>query len=609
MNDTPLHAPISPPRLQASARRILAAGAISDATVLVLCALVLFWGLGTLPIRDNNEALYAEIAKVMAAGGSWVIPHLDGVPYIEKPPLLYWLTAIAFKLFGTGAWQARLPSALAAWLLCAALLAFGRTLGAPRAGRIAALVAGSAFGYTLIARTILFDTLMVAFWIVALGCWFLAVERRERKWLRVAAVCIALSTLSKGPEAVLLLGLVVAWQIVRHPGTFRRAELLRFTLDPPAIALFLAITAPWMIAASLQQPGFAWFFFINETVMRFLGRRIPDDYHTGPWWYYLPKLLAGLAQWAPVFVAVALGPHLVPARPALVDARGPAAAAQDAALRRSGAIALASAALIVAFFSLAQDKGAYYILPVVPLLGWWAGTRIERFGSQRGMQTALVGAALCCVGLVAALWMGSDSSAFGQQFRNWGLPPGTSQDVRWLLADLAGLALLAAVLWLRRRIDAGMLALALMAWPMLHFTNRIELVKAAAISQAGVAATLRAQLLPGTRMYSWQTFEDEDASLLFYGLHPLRIIDSKSADLWFGCAARQGDGPCVDLSRFEAARERGPVAVWVARKRLAGWLATGAARGMRRIDFAHCVVFASDGPTAAGDDGDPTVSP
>ena len=90
-----------------------------DALVLLVAAACLFWGLGGPPIRDNNEALYADIAWAMARGGSWIIPHLDGVPYIEKPPLLYWLIALSFKAFGVGTWQARLPDALAAWLISA----------------------------------------------------------------------------------------------------------------------------------------------------------------------------------------------------------------------------------------------------------------------------------------------------------------------------------------------------------------------------------------------------------------------------------------------------------------------------------------------------------
>ena len=62
---------------------------VADALVLLLVGACLSWGLGQPPIRDNNEALYASIALAMSHGGSWLIPHLDGVPYIEKPPLLY----------------------------------------------------------------------------------------------------------------------------------------------------------------------------------------------------------------------------------------------------------------------------------------------------------------------------------------------------------------------------------------------------------------------------------------------------------------------------------------------------------------------------------------
>jgi len=267
--------------------------ALADGLVLLVAAVCLFWGLGAAPIRDTNEALYADIALTMAHGGSWIIPHLDGVPYIEKPPLLYWLMAWCFKLFGVGAWQARLPDALAAWLTALGCIAFGRLMRAPLAGRFAALVVGTALGYVLIARTILFDPLLVLFWLTALACTVVAVQRQQRAWLRLAAVAVALATLTKGPMALLLLGLVVVVQLLLAPGRHQRGALLRFYLDPWAIGLFVLIVAPWHVAALQTLPGFGWFFFVNETIGRFLGTRIPDDFHHGPWWYYGPKLLIG----------------------------------------------------------------------------------------------------------------------------------------------------------------------------------------------------------------------------------------------------------------------------------------------------------------------------
>ena len=172
---------------------------LADACVLLLVAACMFWGLGRPPIRDNNEALYADIAMAMSRGGSWLIPHLDGVPYIEKPPLLYWLMALSFKAFGVGAWQARLPDAAAAWLASLGCIVLGRRLGSPLGGLAAALIAGSALGWVEIGRTILFDPLMSLGWLTALALVVLAEQRESRALMRWAMLPLGLAVMTKGP--------------------------------------------------------------------------------------------------------------------------------------------------------------------------------------------------------------------------------------------------------------------------------------------------------------------------------------------------------------------------------------------------------------------------
>ena len=551
-----------------------------DALVLLIAAACLFWGLGGPAIRDNNEALYADIAWAMARGGSWVIPHLDGVPYIEKPPLLYWLMAATFKLFGVGAWQARLPDALAAWLICAGSIAYGRLVKAPLAGRFAALVSGTALGFVLVARTILFDPLMLLFWLAALGGVVLAIHARKRLWLRLAAAAVGLATLTKGPEALLLLGLIAVLHLLFSPGAWRRGELLRFLLDPWAIAIFILVTTPWHLAAVREQPGFAWFYFVNETIMRFLGKRIPDDYHTGPWWYYGPKLVLGFFQWTAVL--------------ALLAWRGPRLDGHDA-----GALcarwARNAALVLTIFFSAAGNKGAYYLLPVVPLVGWWLGVKLD-VAERRGELHRLLpwlgaGAALFAVAALI-LWGVSHTAAVDGQFTHWGLPAAQFARLPSLFAAVALSAGLGAALWWRRKLHPGLLVFGLSAVVMSHYATELAIAKTDDTSQKNVAAALHAALPGGAELFSWQTFEDHDASLLLYGFRPLRVIDSTSSDLWFGCRHAQGHTPCVGPSALEQARSEGrAVAVWVARSRLPTWLASGLGHGLQRLDFKDSVVF------------------
>lgn len=556
-----------------------------DAVVLLIVGLALFWGLGSAPIRDTDEALYAAIALSMAHGGSWLIPHLDGVPYIEKPPLLYWLMALSFKAIGVGAWQARLPDALAAWMTSFGCMVFGRMLAAPVAGRFAALLTGTALGYVLIARTILFDPLMVFFWLIALAMVTLAVQRRQRFWLRAAAVAVALATLTKGPVALLLLGLIAVVQLLFAPGTWKRGALLRFYLDPWAVAIFLLVAAPWHLAAMEAQHGFAWFYFFNETIGRFLGTRIPDDFHHGPWWYYGPKLLIGFFQWAPWVVVLAwFGPRLNDSKSATLSARW----------GRNAAIVL------TLFYSSAGDKGAYYLLPVIPLVAWWLGVKLQQAMEQSDQAAAALparlGLAAAAFGVAAvALWAATFTPQLHRDLLHSGLP---SADTAWLLPMIAGLALTSlagAVLLRSAKLHMGMAVFALSALVMVQFSVRLAEAKTADLSQKQVAADMLRELPPHTRWFSWQTFEDHDASLLLYGVNHLQIVDSTSKDLWFGCQqARQST--CVTPQVLLQARDKGlPVAVWVARDRLPGWLRSGLSKGLSSKAFKNSVVYYSRG--------------
>jgi 4-amino-4-deoxy-L-arabinose transferase-like glycosyltransferase len=563
-----------------------------DALVLLIAAVCLFWNLGAAPIRDTNEALYASIALDMAHGGSWIIPHLNGVPYIEKPPLLYWLMALSFKVFGVGAWQARLPNALAAWLTVFGCIAFGRAMSAPLAGRFAALVTGTALGYVMIARTILFDPLMVFFWLYALGLVVLSVQQRNRLWLRAAAVAVALATLTKGPVAVLLLGLVALVQLVAAPGGWTRRALLRFYLDPWAIALFLLVAAPWHLAALHVLPEFGWFFFVNETIGRFLGTRIPDDFHHGPWWYYGPKLLIGFFQWVPLLAAIALlAPRL----------KGSDTASDSARWARNAAVTL------TVFFSSADDKGAYYLLPVVPLVAWWMGVRLQNAvqGRQAEALHAQLGTAAASFAVAAVgLWAMTFTRPLHAELLRAGLPQAQFGWLPLLIAAVAGTALAGAALLRTRRLHAGLAVFALSAAVMVDFAAQLAMAKSADISQQRVAATMLRILPAQTRWFSWQTFEDHDASLLFYGVRHLQIVDSESRDLWFGCSNDPRQTTCVGPQALKTARATGaPLAVWVSRNRLQSWLDSGLGAGLHAQPFKDSVVFYTRGVAAGANLG------
>jgi hypothetical protein len=167
----------------------------------------------------------------------------------------------------------------------------------------------------------------------------------------------------------------------------------------------------------------------------------------------------------------------------------------------------------------------------------------------------------------------------------------------WLPALLIGVALasfIGGAPLLSRRLAVGLAVFSLSAVIMVDFAAQLAVAKTAEISQKQVAGVMHRLLPADSVWFSWQTFEDHDASLLFYGVPHLFVIDSTSEDLWFGCRDDARQTTCVDKDAVLQARAEGkPFAVWVSRKRLQSWRASGLAQGLHSQPFKDSVVFYS----------------
>jgi len=168
----------------------------------LLAAAIFLFHLGSPPLTSPNEGLYAEVAREMNETGEFVIPRANGVVYLEKPPLLYWLTAVSMRLSGENAFAARLPSALAAIVTVVIVVAAGRRLFGSRAGMLSGVVLATSLGFALVARQVLFDSLLT-FWttVALLGFWFgteTADDTRlsPKRWLLAGYVALGLAVLT-----------------------------------------------------------------------------------------------------------------------------------------------------------------------------------------------------------------------------------------------------------------------------------------------------------------------------------------------------------------------------------------------------------------------------
>ena len=255
---------------------------------------VFFGSLGHYPLLDNNEGLYAQIPWEMLQRGNFIIPYLNGVPYIEKPPLLYWLISLSYSIFGKTVWAARLIPAIAGFSTCIALLLFGRQLKQPQWGRNSALLLATSLGFAIFSRMVFFDILLTALLTWSLTSFYVFDLTNNKKWLHRFYGFLALAVLAKGLLAIVLAGLIIsAFQIWEY----KSLKWIKLMLDPWGMAIFFAITVPWHVACCWSHQGFAYFYFINEHVLRFLDLRWPHDYYQGPWYYYIPRILGYVFPW------------------------------------------------------------------------------------------------------------------------------------------------------------------------------------------------------------------------------------------------------------------------------------------------------------------------
>ncbi len=258
----------------------------------------------TPPLLDDADASHAQAAQHMAETGDWVTLKVDGIRYLEKPPLPYWMDAVLYRIFGENVFATHLPNSLA--ILGIAWLAWlwARRAWGPRAGFYAALGVLTSIGPFLFTRFGIPEALLSFFLLLALYSFITGLESRRPIRFYGMWAALALALLTKGLIAPLFF-VAAALPLLLLSGLWRRWRDLK---PLTGLLLFLAIAAPWHILAGLANPdqghpvgnhptpgnvhGFWYFYFLNEHVFRFLGTRFPHDYNRMPVvWYWLAHLV------------------------------------------------------------------------------------------------------------------------------------------------------------------------------------------------------------------------------------------------------------------------------------------------------------------------------
>jgi uncharacterized membrane protein len=356
---------------------------------------------------DDVDAVQAQIARNMLQSGDWVTARLDGIAYLEKSPLIYWIMACSYKIFGVHDWAARLPLALINIALCwvtvrFALWAFGR-----RAAIYAGTILATCVGIFLFTRILIPDAALTL--MITLALWSMLRlldegETRRGLWWGVLYVSLACGLLLKGLVAavfpVVIGGIFLA--IVR-PMQLR--EILRRLRPFAGLAVVLVIAAPWHVLATLRNPpyldwtmhssegeyhGFFWFYFLNEHLFRFLNMRYPRDYNTVPRiWFWLLHFV-----W------------LFPFSLTLPIALRRGFVKRSEWGMREGRVRLLCvvwALFILCFFTLSTTQ-EYYSLPIYPALAMLLGAHLaSRESYPKAAQTVMAIVLGMCLGAVVFL--------------------------------------------------------------------------------------------------------------------------------------------------------------------------------------------------------------
>lgn len=262
--------------------------------LLIIAAIFMFTNL-SYPLIDRDETRYAEIPREMLATGNWVLPQLNFHAYYDKPPLLYWLCAISYKMFGISEFSARLVPAFAALLTMASTMWFGTRNFGSRIGLLAGVVLMLSVGFAFTSRYLLLDGVLALFVSLSLFTAYEAIktERVKMIWWILSGIFVGLAFMTKGPLALVLwLPPVVAMAWLTE--SFSKPRWWHYGIIGSVAA---AIVLPWFVTVTAFDANFLREFFITHNVRRFAG-----DFHPKPIWYFIPVLLLAGHPWS--FLAI-----------------------------------------------------------------------------------------------------------------------------------------------------------------------------------------------------------------------------------------------------------------------------------------------------------------
>ena len=353
--------------------------------VLFIAVFIMFFQLGSYPLLDPDEPVYAQTPREMLAAGDLLSPRIYGDYWYDKPPMYYWLVAGAAKIFGMGEFAARFPSALMAVAGVVFLYFAVARLFSVRVGFFSALVLATSLEYFYLGKAAVTDMTLNFCLMVSL---FSFIEKKY--WL--CYLFSALAVVTKGPIGLFFPGVIAFLYLLLTNGW---QELRRMSIVP-GIFLFLAVAGPWYgLMTYYHGSAFIETFLGFHNVTRFTT---PEHVSANVWYYFIPVLLVGLFPWTPILLQSVWNALTCNRRerPLLL-------------------FFLLWAAVVFLFFTVSATKLVSYILPLYPALavvvGWHLDQVMEQ-GRNRPRVGWCAGLLLLGGGLIFLLFKSLDAMPF-----------------------------------------------------------------------------------------------------------------------------------------------------------------------------------------------------
>jgi 4-amino-4-deoxy-L-arabinose transferase-like glycosyltransferase len=504
----------------------------ADLSLIGIGSLTLFgWAARGPDYYNFDEGVYAEVAREIARTGQLLTPRCNGVPYFEKPPLIYWLSALSYRLFGTATWAGRLPIVLFGAIGVMALY-WLMTLWRNRAAALAASVClATSFGYFIYSRTLMMDAPLTALFAVAMAAFFKAWRRPERPlpMLALTAVALGMAVMVKG-----LIGLalpILAAAIAAIFSADLRAFLRRIGWRGGMMmaAILVAVAAPWHLLVEIRHPHVMEHYLVAGQLQRYMQGAGGLDVVPLGVWAYLGATTAWFLPWA-IFLPPAIAIALRDIRRRAPD--------HDLLVA-----ALAWSFTAIAFFIVSPARLEYYALPsllgLAILVGyWWSRVELPSAAARNCFAAMLIVAALGWMAALASAHLPIIDRLYAvlnEQYRNASAaaPPSFAALTPVVCAELIALTgagclgLLAARRARKRVAFASMLALAIVSnWAVYRGLEIMAPYCSVAPLARGVAKTIT----PDDAVVVMGPFEAA-SPIAFYLRRRVMIVDGLGGDL------------------------------------------------------------------------------